>query len=80
MTRAEHGLPLIFQACEMNCRARAAWKVAVGDRGSDAQLSCGRHLGMTCAAMLGAEGRPGAVLAVTPLAVTIARLSLREGA
>jgi len=39
------------------CGAAAAWRVQVGTRKADAQLSCGRHLNMTCLAMRHAEGR-----------------------
>jgi hypothetical protein len=47
-----------------DCRARPSWRVAVGSRKYDAQLSCGRHLNRTCQVMLHDE-RLGTVLTVT---------------
>ena len=60
------------------CRARASWRVSIGSRRSDAQLACGRHLNMAALAMLGAEGRASAVLAVTPVAGLRALAGLSE--
>lgn len=60
------------------CGARASWLVSVGSRRSDAQLACGRHLNMAALAMLGAEGRASAVLAVTPVAGLRALTGLSE--
>ena len=49
------------------CKERAQWRVAVGTRSADAQLSCGRHLNRTCWAMVGAESpRVHVALTVTP--------------
>jgi hypothetical protein len=46
------------------CRRPASWRVAVGTRTSDAQLSCGQHLNGTCRAMLEAEYPRAAVTLV----------------
>lgn len=58
--------------CEMTawtgltgCPARAVWKVAVGTRKLDAQLSCGRHLNRTCESLVQAEFPRKADLTIT---------------
>jgi hypothetical protein len=43
------------------CGKTAMWLVQVGTRKADAQLSCGRHLSMTCETMRHAEGRETAL-------------------
>lgn len=50
------------------CGKTAAWLVQVGTRKADAQLSCPRHLSMTCLAMYQAEDRRSATLTVTAVA------------
>lgn len=47
------------------CGRTAAWLVQVGTRKADAQLSCPRHLSMTCEVMRHGEGREAAALTVT---------------
>jgi hypothetical protein len=49
------------------CPAVALWLVQIGTRKTDAQLSCGRHLNLVCAAMAVTEERPVA-LTVTEVA------------
>lgn len=51
----------------LGCRITASWLVGVGSRKSDAQLSCGRHLNITCQLMASLEGRAGVTLTVTPV-------------
>lgn len=46
------------------CQAQAVWVVGVGQRITDRQLSCGRHLNRTCQAMQGAEDRAEVLLTV----------------
>jgi hypothetical protein len=46
------------------CADTADWRVSVGTRAADAQLTCGTHLAETCMAMYEAEGRRGVVLQV----------------
>lgn len=38
------------------CAEPAGWRVRVGNRNYDAQLSCNDHLGRTCQVMADAEG------------------------
>lgn len=49
------------------CHAAARWLVQVGERKTDGQLACSRHLGPACEAMLGAEGRRNVTLTVREL-------------
>jgi hypothetical protein len=49
------------------CPAAASWRVRVGTRRTDAQLSCGRHLHRVCLAMTGAEAPRNASLTVARL-------------
>jgi hypothetical protein len=50
------------------CQARAIWRVAVGSRSSDAQLSCRRHMSQACQAMAEAEF-PRAAVVLSVMAV-----------
>lgn len=50
------------------CGRTAAWQVRVGTRNADAQLSCNRHLSLTCRMMRICEGRDRVTLTVTLLA------------
>jgi hypothetical protein len=49
------------------CRHKAVWLVRVGTRKTDQQLCCAGHLNYAASAMIGAEGRAGAWLAVSQL-------------
>ena len=49
------------------CGDTAIWRVSIGGRKSDAQLTCYLHLNETCSAMYEAEQRLGAVLHVQSL-------------
>lgn len=49
------------------CPAAGTWRVQVGSRNADAQLSCGRHLNRTCQALAAAELPRRATLTLTPV-------------
>lgn len=61
-----------MKACEcpefssgLPCGRSAMWLVQVGTRKADAQLSCPRHLSMTCSALYGADDPRKPTLTVT---------------
>ena len=52
-------------ASGLPCGKAAKWLIQVGTRKADAQLSCARHLSMTCQALYEAEHPRKPVLTVT---------------
>lgn len=49
-----------------SCGAQAAWVVMYGNRRTDAQKSCSRHLSLTCEAMAQGTRHPLTVTAIEP--------------
>ncbi len=48
----------------LGCLSKPRWRVAVGSRSHDAQLSCGTHLNRTCLILIEAE-QPRAAVTLT---------------